>query len=86
VSKTIKADASASEMRDAITTVWMRHPWRANVYVKRLDLDSDGIDITISNGTLETIRYTVYVDMLIGYGTQKQIIVSASSSKSIITT
>ena len=47
-------------------------------------MDSDGIDIKISNGALDTIRYTIKINKLFKYQTADQIIV-ARKTKSIIT-
>ena len=83
---TLKADSSASAFRKAVITVWMRHPWRSNVTVKRYALDADGIETKISNGTLDTYKYVIRVYMLVSWPTQKMIIVAPISTRSYITT
>ena len=60
--------------------------WRCNVIVKRYSLDADGIDIKISNGTLDTYKYVIRVEILSSWDSMKMITVAPISTKSFITT
>jgi len=58
---------------------------RSDIKITRLDLDSDGNNITIANTTLETIRYTIEVVKLINAQSTSQIIASKVGTKATIT-
>jgi hypothetical protein len=65
-SSSIKASASASDMKKAIDNIWWKD-WsvRSRCTVVKVNLDSDGKDITISNGTMATVQYTISIDKLV---------------------
>jgi hypothetical protein len=73
-------------MKSAIDNIWWRD-WsvRSKCTVVKVNLDSDGKDITISNGTMATVQYTISVDKLVAKPTSSQIIVSKTGTKATIT-
>lgn len=85
-SSAIKADASANDVRNAVNNIWWKD-WsvRSMCTVVKVNLDSDGVDITISNGTMASVQYTISVDKLVKKPTTSQIIVSKSGTKATIT-
>ena len=76
-SGSIKCDDTTTNFNKAIKAYyWNRATYRLTTRVTKVKLDSDGIDITISNGALDTIRYTIEVIQLQSSPTTTQIIVS----------
>ena len=60
----IKCKATAEQFKSGIK----KYYWdllRSDIYVTRLDLDSDGNNVTETNNTLVTIRFTIEVRKLI---------------------
>jgi hypothetical protein len=63
-SSTIKCKSTEAEFKKGVKDYYWKE-LRSDIKITRLDLDSDGNNITIANTTLETIRYTIEVVKLI---------------------